>query len=82
MPQPFVVIKNPHVVIRNVVNLDIDPDANLAGRELVVDLSTYPTNRRASTPVPAYSLVDSRTGEAMISSSSTHALWIMSRSIF
>ncbi len=42
MPQPFVVIKNPHVVIRNVVNLDVDPEANLAGLELVVDFIRIP----------------------------------------
>ena len=42
MPQPFVVIKNPHVVIRNVVNLDVEPDANLAGLELVVDFVRIP----------------------------------------
>ena len=42
MSQPFVVIKNPHVVIRNVVNLDVEPDANLAGLELVVDFVRIP----------------------------------------
>ena len=42
MPNPFVVIKNPHVVIRNVVNLNVDPDATLAGGELVVDFVHIP----------------------------------------
>ena len=42
MPQPFVVIKNPLVVIRNVVNLDAEPDANLAGLKLVVDFVRIP----------------------------------------
>lgn len=42
MSQPFVVIKNPSVVIRNVVNLDVEPDANLAGLELVVDFVRIP----------------------------------------
>ena len=42
MSQPFVVIKNPHVVIRNVVNLDVEPDADLAGLELVVDFVRIP----------------------------------------
>ena len=42
MPQPFVAIKNPYVITRNVVNLDVGPDANLAGRELVVDFVHIP----------------------------------------
>lgn len=42
MSQPFVVIKNPRVVIRNVVNLDVESDANLAGLELVVDFVGVP----------------------------------------
>ena len=42
MSQPFVVIKNPSVVIRNVVNLNVEPDANLAGLELVVDFVRIP----------------------------------------
>ena len=42
MSQPFVVIKNPHVVIRNVVNLDVELDADLAGLELVVDFVRIP----------------------------------------
>ncbi|MCY4417883.1 MAG: hypothetical protein OXE87_16475 [Chloroflexi bacterium] len=42
MPQPFVVIKNPHVVIRNVVHLDVEPTSNLAGRELTVDFVRIP----------------------------------------
>lgn len=45
MAQPFVVIKNPYVVSRYVVNLDLEPDANPAGRELIVDFVRIPNER-------------------------------------
>ena len=82
MSQPFVVIKNPHVVIRNVVNLDVEPDADLAGLELVVDFVRIPNE-----PAHLYSGSSifpggSHIGEATISSSSIHARWIMWKSAF